>query len=238
MQKAKGGTKSRQLTLAAALAAVYFVLRAIPTFQMVGTSSHFTTGDFLLTSIALVAGLWSGSLAIVVGTVAAYAVSPPVFFGLDFLPALANVAIAGLLLSRRRKAAAGVYLIVLLAFVVSPYSLLFGYGYVPYVWLHLAGLAVLVSPISAKIPIWVHERNYRGIVGIASLAFIGTMAQHLVGGLLYEFSLGFALGVNPQRFVDTWRVIFWLYPEERMILTVISTIIAVGVFRSFERLGR
>jgi len=220
------------------LAAVYFVLRAIPTFQMVGTSSHFTTGDFLLTSIALVAGLWSGSIAVVAGTVAAYVVSPPVFFGLDFLPALTNVAIAGLLLASRRKTAVCIYVIVLLAFLASPYSLLFGYGDVPYVWLHLVALAVLVSPISARIPLWVQQRNYRGGVAIASLAFIGTMAQHLVGGLLYEFSLGFALGVNPQNFMDAWRVIFWLYPEERMILVIISTIIAVGVYRSFQRFRR
>jgi len=232
-------TKSRQITLAAVFSAVYFVLRAIPTFQMVGTSGYFTTADFLLTTIALVAGLWSGSLAVFIGTVAAYAWGgPPIFFGLDFLPALANVAIAGFLLSGRRGTAIGAYIAVLVAFLISPYSLLFGYYGIPYVWLHLLALGVLLSPISSRIPTWIRRLDYRCVVAIVALAFIGTMAQHLVGGLLYEFSVGFVGGVTPQHMMDSWRVIFWLYPEERVILVIISTLIAVGVYRSFEKWSR
>ena len=229
-------TNSRQITLAAVFSAVYFVLRAIPTFQMVGTSGYFTTADFLLTTIALIAGLWSGSLAVVVGTVAAYGVRPPVFFGLDFLPALTNVSIAGLLLSGKRTIAMGLYVAILVAFLISPYSLLFGYFGIPYVWLHLVALAVLLSPISGRISLWVGRRDYCGVIAIAALAFIGTMAQHLVGGILYEFSVGFVGGVTPQHFMDFWRLIFWLYPTERMIIVIISTLIAVGVYRSFVRL--
>jgi hypothetical protein len=205
---------------------------------MVGTSGYFTTADFLPTSIALIAGLWSGSLAIVVGTVAAYAVRPPVFFGLDFLPALTNVAIAGFLLSGRHRIAIGAYIAILVAFLISPYSLLFGYYGIPYVWLHLIALGVLLSPISDKIPLWVQRQDYCGVIAIAALAFIGTMAQHLVGGILYEFSVGFVGGVTPQRLMDFWRLIFWLYPTERAIIVIISTLIAVSVYRSFERWRR
>jgi hypothetical protein len=205
---------------------------------MVGTSGYFTTADFLLTSIALIAGLWSGSLAVFIGTVVAYAVRPPVFFGLDFLPALANVSVAGFLLSGRRSIAIGAYIAILVAFLVSPYSLLFGYYGIPYVWLHLLALGVLLSPISGRIRAWIRRRDYRCVIAIAALAFIGTMAQHLVGGILYEFSVGFVGGVTPEHMMDLWRVIFWLYPEERVILVIISTLIAVGVYRSFEKWSR
>ena len=224
--------------MAAVFSAVYFVLRAIPTFQMVGVSAYFTAADFLLTSMALIAGLWSGSLAVVVGTTVAYAVRPPVFFGLDFLPALANVSIASFLLSGKRRIAVGLYLGILVAFLISPYSLLFGFYGIPYVWLHLVAFAVLLSPISGRVPLWIGRRDYHGVIAIAVLAFIGTMAQHLVGGILYEFSVGFVGGVTPQHLMDLWRVIFWLYPTERTILVVISTLIAVGVYRSFERWRR
>jgi len=239
LQSPKGVvTKSRQITLAAVFSAVYFVLRVIPTFQMVGVSAYFTAGDFLLTTIALVAGLWSGSLAVVVGTLTSYAVKPPVFFGLDFLPALANVSVASFLISGRRKSAVGLYVVILAAFLVSPYSLLFGYGGIPYVWLHLIALAVLLSPISGRIVLWVNRWDYRGVIAVAALAFIGTMAQHLVGGILYEFSVGFVGGVTPQHLMDLWRVIFWLYPTERVVLIVISTLIAVPVYRSYKRFRR
>jgi hypothetical protein len=201
---------------------------------MVGTSSHFTAGDFLLTTIVLIGGPWSGSLAIVVGTVAAYAVSPPVFFGLDFLPALTNVSIAGFLLSGARRAAVGMYLVILAGFLLSPYSLLIGYDGIPYTWLHLVALAAILSPISGKIPQWTKRRDIRGVVGIAVLAFVGTMAQHLVGGILYEFSIGFVGGVSPEHLMDSWRVIFWLYPTERALIVIISTVIAVGVCGSFK----
>lgn len=70
-------SRARQVTLAASFAAVHFVLRAIPTFEMVGICGRFTAGDFMLTSVAIVDGFWSSILAGFVGTAAAYAVRPP-----------------------------------------------------------------------------------------------------------------------------------------------------------------
>jgi hypothetical protein len=230
----RAGARTRQLTLASVFAAVYFILRALPTFQMLGTSGYFTAGDFFLTTIALISGPWSGTLAVLVGTIAAYAVRPPIFFGLDFLPAIANVSIAGFLLSGRWRSAVGMYIVILVAFLANPYSLLFGYDGVPYTWLHLVALAILLSPISRKIPVWIQRLDVWAVVAIAVLAFVGTMAQHLVGGILYEFTIGYVGGLSPEHFMSLWRIIFWLYPIERIIIVAISTVVALGVYRSFE----
>lgn len=227
--------RTRQVTLAASIAAVYFVLRGIPTFEMVGMSGvRFTAGDFLLTTIALVCGLWSGTLAIFIGTTIAYVIRPPIFWGLDFLPAVVNVTIAGLVLSARYKLAVGVYFATFVAFVLSPYSLAFGYGYVPYTWLHIIALIALLPPVAAKIHAWTGSEGLRQIGGIALLSFVGTMGQHLVGGLLYELVAGFAGGINPLSFMKLWRVIFWLYPGERLFLVAVSTILALAVQRSVK----
>jgi hypothetical protein len=204
---------------------------------MIGISGQFTAGDFMLTSIATIAGLWSGAVSVLVGTLVAYAIRPPIFFGLDFLPALANVSIAALLLSGRRKVADAIYLLILVGFLLSPYSLLYGYDHVPYVWLHLLALAILLSPVAARIPSWVRRGGYLGVTAFAVLAFIGTMAQHLVGGLLYELTVGFVGGLAPAGFAGIWRVIFFLYPEERLIIVAISTVLAVAIFRSYQRLA-
>ncbi len=227
--------RTRQVTLAASFAAVYFVLRSIPTFQMVGISSRFTTGDFLLTTIALLGGFWSGTLSVLIGTILAYGVRPPIFFGLDFLPGIVNVSIAALLLSGRLRAARGIYIASFFAFVLSPYSLLFGYAYVPYTWLHILALVVLLSPIPAKIPSWVNTMGARQIAAVGLLAFEGTMGQHLVGGLLYELAAGLVGGIGPSNFEDFWRVIFWLYPTERLLIVVFSSIIAIALYRSLKR---
>ena len=227
-------SRTRQVTLAASMAAVYFVLRIIPTFEMVGTSSRFTGGDFLLTTIALVCGLWSGTIAVLIGTILAYVVRPPIFFGLDFVPAVVNVAIAGLVLSGRYRPALGVYFVTFLAFVLSPYSLIFGYGYVPYAWLHIVALIVLLPPLAARIRVWTSSRGLRQVAGVALLSFVGTMGQHLAGGLLYEVTAGYAGGVAPSSFMNFWRVIFWLYPAERLFIVAVSTILALGVLRSLR----
>jgi hypothetical protein len=221
--------------LAAVFSAIYVILRIVPTFSMVGISGQFTAGDLILTSIAAIAGLWSGIVSVLVGSVISYAVRPPIFFGLDFLPAVVNVSIAALLLSGRRKVAQAIYIAILVGFLVSPYSLLYGYDQVPYVWLHLLALAVLLSPVTARVRFWVKRGGFLGVVAFAVLAFVGTMAQHLTGGLLYEFSVGYVGGLAPAGFTAIWRVIFFLYPPERLVIVAVSTILAVAIFRSYQR---
>jgi hypothetical protein len=223
------------VTLAAVFAAIYVILRIVPTFSMVGMSGQFTAGDFMLTTIATVAGLWSGTVAVVLGTVLAYAVRPPFFFGLDFLPGAVNVSMTALLLSGRRRIAQMIYVVVLCVFVASPYSLLYGYDHVPYVWLHLVGLVILLSPASSRVRLWIKRGGFVGITGFAILAFVGTLAQHLTGGLLYELTLGFVGGLPPAGFAKFWQVIFYLYPAERFFIAAISTVLAVGIYRSFQR---
>jgi hypothetical protein len=202
---------------------------------MVGISGRFTAGDFLLTTIALVAGSWSGALSVLIGTVLAYAFRPPIFFGLDFLPAMVNVTIAALLLSNRHRIAQAIYIAILIAFLSSPYSLLFGYAHVPYAWLHIVALAILLSPIVTKIPAWVADDGPRQMTAIALLAFVGTMAQHLTGGILYEFAVGVIGGIRPSSFQEFWGIIFWLYPLERLAIIGLSTVIAMAIYRSLRR---
>jgi uncharacterized membrane protein YeaQ/YmgE (transglycosylase-associated protein family) len=226
---------TRQLTLAAVLAAVYLVLRSTPTFQMVGISGRFTAGDFMLPTIVLLAGPWGGLAAVFVGTILAFAVSPPIFFGLDFLPGIVNVAIMGSVLSSHRQVARLVYIIVFATFLVSPYSLLFGYGYVPYAWLHIIALAILLSPVSAKIPSWLEGRGLHQLAAVGTLAFIGTMAQHLTGGLLYEMTAGYLGGITPDALQQFWRIIFWLYPIERLLVTCISSAVALALMRATRK---
>ncbi|OFX17911.1 hypothetical protein A3K71_06065 [archaeon RBG_16_50_20] len=235
-------TKSRRVAMAAVLAAVYFVLRSLPNpvpflFQMIGISGRFTAGDFLLTTIVLVAGLWGGVLSVLIGTILAYPVSGTPFLGLDFLPGVANVLLVGLVLQNRRRIAQGIYAAILLAFLLSPYSLLFGYGYVPYAWLHILGLAVLFSPIIASVPTWLTRNDTRQLAAVAALAFVGTMAQHLTGGLLYEFTVGLVQGNTTEFLRKSWQIIFWLYPAERLIIVLVSTLISAGLLRSIKRLS-
>ena len=223
--------------MAAVFAALYFVLRSLPVFPMIGISGRFTAGDILLTTIVLVAGLWSGVVSVLIGTIVAYPLSGTPFLGLDFLPGVMNILITGLVLQNRRRIAAGIYAVVLLVFIANPYSLLFAYGYVPYAWLHILGLIVLCSPLVASIPVWVKRTDGRQFAAIAALAFVGTMAQHLTGGLLFEFTLGLVQGSTTEVLRHIWQIIFWVYPTERLVIVVISSLISAGLLRSIRRLS-
>jgi hypothetical protein len=227
--------KTRQATLTAVLAAVYFILRSVPTFEMVGISGHFTAGDFMLPIIVMLAGFWGGVVSVLVGTVLAYAINPPIFLGLDFLPGVVNVAVMGLVLSNHRQIARSIYITIIATFLISPYSLLLGYGYIPYVWLHVIGLAILFSPLMTKIPSWIDKQGFRQLTAIGGLAFVGTMVQHLTGGLLYEVTAGYLGGIPPDAFRLFWTIIFWLYPVERLLITGISSVIALALLRSIRR---
>jgi hypothetical protein len=234
-------TKSRKLMMAAVFAALYFVLRSLPNpipflFQMIGISGRFTAGDFLLTTVVLFAGLWSGTLSVFIGTILAYPLNPPLFLGLDFLPGVMNVAVTGLVLKNHLNLARGLYVLILGAFILSPYSLTFGYMYIPYTWLHIVALVVLISPITAKAPKLMMRNGMRQVLTMGALAFVGTMTQHLTGGLLYELTIGLVQGNSPAILAKSWQVIFWLYPTERLVLTVISTVISTGLLRAFKRL--
>lgn len=223
---------ARQVTLTAVLAAVYLVLRVIPTFQMIGVSGHFTASDFIITAIPLTLDLWCGALAVLIGTVGAYVVNPPVFFGLDFLPALVNVLIVGLILSNHRRISFALYGVVILVFLVSPYSLMFAYPRIPYTWLHLVAFMILLSPATPRVPTWLKGRGYKQLTAVVELSFVGTMAQHLTGGLLYEFTIGVIGGVSPSSLQVLWRAIFWIYPLERILLVAFGAVIAVSIYRA------
>jgi uncharacterized membrane protein len=228
--------RASQIAITAVFSAAYFVLRSIPTIPMVGIQGRFTAGDIFITAIALTLDLWSAGLTVLIGTVLAYGISGPVFFGLDFLPALANVTIASLILSNHRRMAIAMYLVILLTFLSSPYSLLFAYGYVPYVWLHLVGLLVLLSPTIPRLSRWLAIGGLRQLVAIVELSFIGTMAQHLTGGLLFELALGVVGGVGPSSLKQIWFDIFWLYPVERGFLVAFSALVGVSILRATKRL--
>lgn len=232
-----GSTKTRRTALAAVLAAMYFLLRSVPIFPMIGISARFSASDFLLTGIAILAGPWTGVLAVFIGTLLAYPITGTPFLGLDFIPGIVNVLVTGLVLRRHRGIAVALYASILLVFVVSPYSLLFGYWLVPYAWLHIIAFVVLCSPVLARTSDWQALGESRRVVVAAGLAFVGTMAQHLTGGLLYEFTLGVVQGNSVEFFIRSWQFIFFAYPYERLALVIGSTIIAAALMKATRRLG-
>ncbi|MBS7651385.1 MAG: hypothetical protein QXI59_01110 [Candidatus Bathyarchaeia archaeon] len=233
--------KTRTLMLTATLAAVYAVLRIIPTFPMIGVpGARFSSSDFVASLYGILLGPYTSIACIVVGTFIGYfAGRPPVFYGLDFTPAALNSLIVSLLIRRLRLHALTLYLLLMILFAAHPYTLLTvnvpastGLGFpFPFFWLHLVGLIILATPVGS----YAARNLFNRRVGYAALSFslislVGTLAQHLTGNILYASIILPLLSESAR--VNAWTIIFWLYPFERLVIVVASTIIGVPVVRA------
>lgn len=239
-----GKSVTRQLAIVGSFTALYAVLRYIPTFPLYGVpGSSFRAGDFLAPILGILLGPWLAVPCIIFGTIINYAAAPPVFLGLDFLPASIAAVVAGLITSGRRRQAIAVYAALLGIFLVLPLSsfwITIPSGIqVPYTWLHLVALVLLVSPLGLNAYKW--TKSYVGlplILGLLVVVLSATMAEHITGGILYELILfpTFKITTAAKAYF-VWRVIFYLYPIERLIITAVTTVFGVSIIRVIRRSG-
>lgn len=252
------------MVLTASLSALYVVFRVIPTFPMFAVpGATFRAGDFVAPLYGIVLGPLIGPLAIALGTFVGFSVgAPPVFLGLDFLPAAVCAAMVGLTTRNRRREALvlnGALIVIFLLLPFSPSLISVGDYRVPYVWLHLVGLALLASPLAASAALNISrnwsfqegESRFRRILlgyenpflSVLVLALAGTLAQHMTGGIITQTVIGLNFHLTPRGYAtwqDFWTFIFWLYPPERAIITVVATLIAAPavIALKFSRLSQ
>jgi hypothetical protein len=256
-----------ELSLVASLSAVYVAFRIIPTFPTIGIPGTFRAGDFVAPLYGVILGPILGPVAVTTGTIIGFFTgAPPQFLGLDFLPGACSAALVGLVTHGKRVQSIMLNFVVLMIFVLLPFTLFFipvGNVLVPYTWLHLVGLALLVSPFSRKAALDI-TRNWRGSVeklhdsgeklsydfwqhfrAFFVFAFAGTLAQHLTGGILTQLVVGLYFNTLPGHYLTWegfWTTIFWIYPIERTVIALASaligsaSILALKVSRLSERL--
>jgi hypothetical protein len=176
-----------------------------------------------------------------IGTFLAMAMGRPVVFMLlDFLPATVSAVSLGLLIKKKWIHAIGLNVILLAAFFIHPLTSVFvDYSIgsttvsLPFAWLHIVALALLISPLGRKAAQWVKTNNTTRIAtGIAIMFFVGTMMQHLMGNLLYETILARPLGNIPvASYPANWLVVFPLYPIERLVLVALAVVVGAPLLR-------
>jgi hypothetical protein len=228
--------------LVASLAAVYAILRIIPTFPLVGVpGAYFSVADVIASLYGILLGPYLGPLSIILGTFIGYfAGRPPVFLGLDFMPAAINCIVVGFIMRGKRKYSIIIYLVLLALFFFHPYAprmIQLGLNYgedslsFPFVWMHIIGLIILVSPVGIQISRLINETSIRmSAIGFLLLSLIGTLSQHLMGNLLFSTIILPTLSAEAANFI--WLGIFWVYPIERVIIVILSLIIGLPIIRT------
>ncbi len=220
-------------------------MRIIPTVPMIGVEgAYFSLSDTLAPIYGIILGPYVGGVSVIIGTFIGMSAKPPVFLGLDFLPALVNTVALGLLVRRKWLPVVLLNGALLLAFILNPLTLNFvtipigssGIS-IPFVWLHLVAFAVLISPIGRRAGQWIDSASPKKVVaGFTSLVFIGTMMQHLMGNILYENIFVYVSHFfTPEALTLRWNVVFFLFPWERLILIILAVIVGIPLARVVKK---
>ena len=236
----KKNSATKTIALLSIFTAIYVVLRIIPTVPMIGGSGSFSLSDVIAPLYGLILGPYLGGLSVIIGSFLAMFGKPPVFLGLDFLPATVAAVSVGLLMKRKWIPVVGLNLALLLAFLLNPNTSIFVTVPLsnitiplPFAWLHIVALLVLISPIGNKAVEWVSTlASAKVAIGIAFLFFIGTMMQHLMGNLLFETIFPVIYDVDV---IALWPGVFFLYPIERAALIFFGTIVGTPLVRIFKK---
>lgn len=230
-------TRTKIIASITIFSALYTILRLIPTIPMVGVSGAFSLSDILAPIYGVILGPYIGGFSVILGTFLAMAMGKPVtFMFLDFLPATINAIALGFLIKRKWIPVILLNAVLLLAFLLNPLTSLF-IGPFPFAWVHILAFILLLSPLSRKAIEWIETLNAVDVTkGLAIIAFIGTMMQHLTGNLLFEGVLGQITGEIPAAaYPGIWSTIFFIYPWERLALIVFAVIIGTPLIRAIKK---
>jgi uncharacterized membrane protein len=237
-------SRTKTIALIAIFAALFAVLRRMDAIPMIGVpGARFSLSDILPPIYGIILGPFTGGISVIIGTFLGIAMGKPVIFlFLDFLPAFVNTVAIGLLIKRKWWPVVLLYVALLVAFLVNPLTSIFidvGGIAIPFVWLHIIALIVLLSPLGRKAGQWMESLKPALLAaGLAILAFIGTMMQHLMGNILYEVVLNqFYVVLGQPPIVATidypgiWSLTFFLYPWERLLLILLAVIVGMPLVR-------
>jgi hypothetical protein len=234
--------RTKIIALIAIFSALYAVLRIMQAIPMIGVpGGSFSLSDILAPLYGIILGPYVGGASVILGTFLGMAMGKPVvFLGLDFLPAAVNAIALGFLVRRKWAPVVVLNVALLAAFLLHPTTSVFvnipigdTTFSLPFAWLHIVALIVLISPLGRKAGQWIETlKPAKVTAGLVVAAFIGTMMQHLTGNLLFETVLAQPIGyIATSAYPGIWSTIFLVYPWERLVLIVLAVVVGAPLVR-------
>ena len=222
---------------AAVFAVIYAILGLFPVSAYVGVSSFLTFREVVSPLAGMLFGPWTGGFSMIIGNFVDFAFNKPVVFDyLDFVPDLASAVLAGLVFTGRRKIAVALPLALVAWYSLDPLSadVISVQGTtIPFFWMHALSIVVLGVALAFEARGRLSRLNP---AFVAATVFASTMTGHMAGNILYE---NITVRVNqlfsPQTLQTNWVAIFYAYPAERLLFTILGTAVAVPVLRAVSR---
>ncbi len=246
----KASQRTKQIALLIVFTALYIVLRFIPFSMLIGgAGGYLSLSDFLAPIFGIILGPYFGGLSVLIGSFGALSLGrSPQFLSLyflDFLPDFVAVVSVGFLFRRKWLPVVAINAALLVAFSLWPLTSFFvtipGTSIViPFAWLHIAAFIVLLSPLGRWAPKWIQSAKQTKSIaaGLAIMALIGTMMQHLMGNILFEVAFG-QIGIKPffesSAWPGIWTGVMLVYPVERTILIICTVLVGTPVIWSITK---
>jgi hypothetical protein len=230
--------KRRTALVAAAslFAALYAALGTIPISKLILGSGNFLTASNFITPMAgMIFGPFVGGFATMVGDLLGVYAGYISFgsTGLSVMAAdLATVVTAGLAFTGKRKTALALPIAILVLYWADPISVLF-VGPIPFTWLHMLSLIPLAFALFLEAGGKITKLNPFFVVSVTFAALLcGQLTGTLVGQEL-------SVRVYQTLTLQAWRGIvplfFPLYPVERVLFTIVGSLVSLPVLRALWR---
>jgi len=218
-----------KVALIAVFAALQAVLSVFPFSITIGVSGQITLGVIGGPLIGILLGPFFGGVAVLIGSTVGAALNPAgAIFGFwTIIPPTVGALSAGFTMSRRGYVAGAIILMCLLTFYANPV----GGEVLAYTWFHVIAMIVAFSSIAyiEKPTRGVYDTR-RSVGGIAVAALVGVLSDHIAGSAI-------AAWYFPPLPPTVWYGVMFIYPFERIIAFLLTTLIAVPVFYSIRRSG-
>jgi len=229
--------RSHLVASAALFAVLYAILGLFPVSAYIGVSSFLTFREVLSPLAGMLFGPLAGGFSMAIGNFVDFGFGKPVVFDfLDFVPDTASAVMAGLVFTGRRKFALALPLVLVLWYSLDPLSanlVQVGGLTVPFYWMHLLSVGVLGIAFTFE------KRGRLGRLNplfVGATVFASTMTGHIAGSIMFENVVVRINGLlSAGAIAGYWPFIFLAYPPERILFTVLGTIIAVPVLRALSR---
>jgi len=231
--------RTRFVAAAAIFSVIYAILGLFPVSAYIGVSSFLTFREVVSPLSGMLFGPVVGGFSMVLGNFVDFALGKPVVYDfLDFVPDLASAVMAGLVFTGRRKLAIAFPVLLVAWYSVDPLSLaLVNAGYpIPFLWMHLVSVATLAAAFILEARGRLHRLSP---AYVAATVFASTMTGHVAGSIMFENVVVRINGaISPSNMAALWQAVFYAYPLERALFTLLGTLLSVPVLRALDARGR
>lgn len=225
---------AKDTALIACFAVLYAVLYSLPVFPVIGLSGAAINAVAVVAPVTgVILGPFLGVLSAILGGAISFFVGR--FSSLSLAATSVGVLSAGLLYTGKRDACAFIYFLLLIFFGVYP-SVGPVWLYPPLMWFQIVVFLILLSPLYSitfkKMQNFTSNRELFPAFLLISL--ISTLAGQVAGSLTFEVVFWPVFIQEISAWEGIWRAVTWVYPVERIIIAVCSTIIGGPLFKALK----